>query len=124
MSRTMDQILTGTLLLLLLNMIGFQVNGQNIRETKEKPTEQLINGYHPSEFYYNNVQLPGGIENSEKKEDKINVTVHYKIIAYENEVLRPINSLSKDQLESMLARFQKEAKEELGFAAPPPPTRK
>ncbi len=121
---TMKEILAGPFLLLLFMIAGLQVKGQNLQETKENPTEQLINGYHPSEFYYNNIQLPAGIENSEKKEDKINVAVHYKIVAYEKQSLQPINSGDKNELEAMLARFQKEAEEELGFAAQPPPQKK
>lgn len=117
----MKRILTGTLLLLLFLVVGHQANGQNLREIKENPTEQLINGFHPSEFYYNNIQLPAGIENSDKKGDKINVAVHYKIVAFEKEALVPINSLKKNELESTLARFQEEAVEELGYAVQEPP---
>lgn len=117
----MKKILTGTSLLLLFMVVGFGVNAQNIREIKENPTEQLINGYHPSEFYYNNVQLPAGIEDSERKEDKINVAIHYKIVSYEKEALQPINSVKKNELESMLARFQEEAEEELGYSSQEPP---
>lgn len=120
----MKEILTGTYLLLLFVLIGSQVNSQNIREIKENPTEELINGYHPSEFYYNNIQLPEGIEGSEREEDKINVAVHYKIVAYEKEALMPINAVKKNELEAMLARFHQEVREELGIASNEAPPQK
>ena len=117
----MKEILTSTFLLLLLMVIGSQTFAQNMHEVKENADIELINGFHPSEFYYNNIQLPDGIENSDKKEDQINVAVHFKIVAFEKEALVPINSLEKNELEATLSRFQNEAVEELGFGSPSTP---
>lgn len=108
------------LLLLFLGFCGFMVKAQNLTELKEIPNESLINGYHPSEFYYNTVEIPSGLEDSQAKEDRINIAVHYKIVAFEKEAVRPLKSLPKNDMEATLARFQKEAVEELGYAPPEP----
>ena len=108
------------LLLLFLGFSGSLVRSQNLIETKENPTESLINGYHPTEFYYNTVEIPAGLESSTEKEDRINVAIHFKIVAFEKEAVRPLNSLPKNDMEATLARFRKEAVDELGFASPEP----
>lgn len=119
----MGKYLIGTLLLTAIIFLpGGVASGQNMTELKENGSVELINGYHPSDYYYNTVTIPAGIESSDKKEDKINVAIHYKIVAYEKEALRPLKSLDKNEMEAMLARFKAESEEELGYAkAPAPP---
>lgn len=108
------------LLLLFLGFSGSLARSQNLTETKENPTESLINGFHPTDFYYNTIEIPAGLEASPEKEDRINVAIHYKIVAFEQEAVRPLKSLPKIDMEATLARFRKEAVDELGYAAPEP----
>lgn len=116
----MGKNLIGTLLILAgFLLASVNANGQNLKEKKEGGQVELINGYHPSEFYYNTVTIPPDVEKSDKKEDRINVALHYKIVNYEKEAVRPLKSLEKNEMEAMLARFQAEVKEELGYAKPP-----
>lgn len=117
----MRSILVCSLLLaFVVGMGAVRVQAQTSRDIKENEVGQLINGYHPSEFYYNTVQIPEEVEASTGKEDQINVALHYKIVAFEKEARRPINSLPKNDLEAKLAQLREEAVQELGFAAPAP----
>ena len=118
----MGKNLIGKLLIFGSLLLAYcSANAQAPSEQKENSQVELINGYPPSDFYYNNVTIPPDIEKSEKKEDQINVAIHYKIIAFEQEAVQPLKSLEKNEMEAMLARFQKEAEEELGYAEPPAP---
>ncbi len=81
----------------------------------------MINGYPASDYYYTNIQIPSEVENSQKKEDQVNVAVHYKIVAFEQKEGKPLKSLEKNTMEDLLAKFEREAIEELGFAPAPTP---
>lgn len=118
----MGKNLVGTLLVLaFIFLASGQGKAQTVTgQTAGTDTEE-INGYPASDYYYKTITIPPDIEKSEKKEDQINVAIHYKIVSYEQEALRPLKSLEKNEMEAMLARFHKEAEEELGYAQPPAP---
>lgn len=107
------------LLGIVMGMNAGNLQAQNRRDVKEADANLLINGYAPSEFYYNNVQIPSDVAASTEKEDRINVALHNKIVTFEKESQQPINSLPKNDLEAMLAQFKVEVEQELGYANPP-----
>lgn len=115
----MGKLFTGILLVLMFICWCGKSEGKCQKTNTET---EMVNGYPATDFYYNNIKIPADVEQSEKKSDKINVAIHYKIVAFEKEGGKPLKALTKNEMEDKLQQFELEAIEELGFApAPSPP---
>ena len=107
------------LLLIQLALAAFillwsnDMSAQSSTQSLGKPPSELIYGYPATDFYFKTVQIPAQIASSEKKEDRVKVALHKKIVAFEQESLRPLKSLEKNQMESLLATWQAEVIKEL-----------
>lgn len=77
----------------------------------------LLNGYPSTQYYHLNITIPVDVQNSTKKEDRINVFIHNKIVAFEQSQLKPFSSLPKLEMENLLRAYKDEAEKTL-YPAP------
>lgn len=85
-------------------------------QTPQAKSDKL-NGYPVNQYYHQTVTVPDNFKNSTDPEDKVKVLLHNKMVAYEKENKRPINSLPKNDLEALLVLMDKEARQELGLVS-------
>ena len=87
----------------------------NLYAQSPQTKSDKLNGYPISQYYHQTVKIPASFQNSTAPEDRVKVLLHNKMVAYEKENKRPINSLPKNDLENLLARLDRESREELGL---------
>lgn len=91
-------------------------NPNEIKEGGKNP--EMINGYPATEFYFNQIGIPQTVLISTLPADKLNVAIHNKIVNWEKTNLRPINSLPKNDMESLMQSFKAEAQKEMNAITP------
>ncbi len=91
-------------------------NPNELKEGQKEPAAQLINGYPATDYYYNQISIPADVLASTAVTDKIAVAFHNKMVAWEQSNKRPLRSLPKDELQSLLAQLKALATTEVNAA--------